>query len=169
MPERVLMRQDTHARWNADWTSICTAASQAGTSAGISGGPYQWGEHEQLQGFPHRVCVIWAKQMQEDCNGKAGWPSNNPASWKSWARTIAGDFAEECWSQGAQWLSAQPIWLKRPGGLVLTHFRPPGTRRGPASMCPHKSSLSWTHYTMLTDEGEEKTVPWMKKRLSSDL
>lgn len=40
------MRQDTHAQGNADWNSICTAASQACTSAGIPGELYQWGEHE---------------------------------------------------------------------------------------------------------------------------
>lgn len=32
-------------------------------------------------------------------------------------------------------------------------------------MCPHKPSLPWTHDTMLTAEGEDKTVPWMEKRL----
>lgn len=72
------MRQDTHAQGNADWNSICTAASQACTSAGIPGELYQWGEHEQLQGFPHRACVMWVKQMQEDRNGMAGCLSNNP-------------------------------------------------------------------------------------------
>lgn len=33
-------------------------------------------------------------------------------------------------------------------------------------MCPHKPFLSWTYYPMLTDEGEEKTVPWMKRLIS---
>lgn len=119
------MGQDIHAWWNADWTSTCTAASQACTSAGISGELYQWGECEQLEGFLHKACVVWAKQMQVDCNGVAGCPSNNLASWKVWAWTTARDVAEEHWSQVAQWLSAQPIWLKCPGGLMLTHFRPP--------------------------------------------
>lgn len=76
-------------------------------------------------GISYRPCVGWVKQMQVDCNAVAGCPSNNPARWKLWDWKTARDVAEECWSQGAQRLSAQPILLKCPGGLVLTHFRPP--------------------------------------------
>lgn len=115
------MGQDTHAQWNADWTSICTAASHTCTSAGISGELYQWA----AAGISYRACVVWVKQMQVDCNGMAGCCSNNPSSWKLWAWTTAMDVAEECWSQVAQWPAAQPVLLKRPSGLVLAHFRTP--------------------------------------------
>lgn len=162
MPGIVWMGQDTHARWNADWTSSCTAASHACTSAGISGELYQWA----AAGISYRVCVVWVKQMQVDCYGVAGCCSKNPSSWKLWAWTTAMDVAEECWSQVAQWLSAQPVLLKRPGGLVLAHFRPPEKpfplqERFHLHVAPQALTfLDTLHYADCW--GVEKTVQWRK-------
>lgn len=121
----------------------------------------------------YRACVIWVMQMQVDCNGVAGCPSNNPASWKLWAWKTPRDIAEECWRQGAQWLSAQTILLKHPGPgadpLQATRetFSTPGEV---PPLCVPTSPPFPGHTTLCCLlRGRKKTVQWMKKRLNSHL
>lgn len=178
MPGIIWMRQDTHTHTTKCRLNQHLYCCLPGMH---SSRDFRWALSMRwawaAPGIFYRACVGWVKQMQVECSAVAGCPSNNPAKWKIWAWKTARDVAEECWSQGAQWLSAQPILLKCPGDLVLTHFRPPGKPLPPQERSHFPGSpwalpsLDTPHYADCGG-GRKKSIlhlQWMKKRLISDL